>query len=153
MAFSTIANPTTADNKVIIGSGTGVYAQLISALTPATTYHVRAFSTNAKGISYGGDSIFTTLSNTPLSGLKIYEGFSPNDDNINDTWVIENPQEIAGHEIVIYNIFGQEVFHHTGYDTPWDGKKDGQVLPAAEYYYMIRGANYNVKGAVVLFAK
>ena len=37
------------------------FSQAISGLTPGTTYHFRAFATNAAGTSYGADRTFTTL--------------------------------------------------------------------------------------------
>ena len=37
------------------------FSQLIAGLTPNTTYHFRAFATNATGTSYGADRTFTIL--------------------------------------------------------------------------------------------
>ena len=37
------------------------FSQVISGLDPNTTYHFRAFATNAAGTSYGADRTFTTL--------------------------------------------------------------------------------------------
>lgn len=38
-----------------------IFSQAISGLDPATTYHFRAFATNAAGTSYSADRTFTTL--------------------------------------------------------------------------------------------
>lgn len=68
IVYATTANPTTANTKVQIGSGNGVFSQNITGLVPATLYHVRAYAINSAGTSYGGDSTFTTLvgvANTP----------------------------------------------------------------------------------------
>lgn len=54
------AQPTIADTKVLAGSGTGVFTASLAGLQPVTTYHVRAFATNAQGTSYGQDKTFTT---------------------------------------------------------------------------------------------
>ena len=57
------ANPTPADTCITSGSGTGIFSGLVmSNLTAATTYHVRAFAINAGGTSYGSDVSFDTLS-------------------------------------------------------------------------------------------
>ena len=42
------------------------FASAITGLTAATLYHVRAYSTNSVGTSYGGDSVFTTASTTTI---------------------------------------------------------------------------------------
>lgn len=155
VVYSTTANPTTANTKVAIGSGTGIFSQVVTGLMPSTTYHVRAYAINSVGTSYGGDSMFTTLAApiAPGEDVKPAGAMTPNGDGLNDTWYIDNPALLKGHEIVVFNIFGQEVFHQTGYDTPWDGKKDGEYLPAGEYYFLISGDKINKKGAIVLMNK
>ena len=59
-------NPTIANSKTTDGSGTGAYVSQITALTPNTTYHVRAYATNSAGTGYGTDVSFNTLPNTPV---------------------------------------------------------------------------------------
>ncbi|SDA89173.1 The GLUG motif-containing protein, partial [Algoriphagus alkaliphilus] len=56
--YGTSTNPTTTDNKIIIGSGTGAFSGSTPALMPGT-YFVRAFATNSVGTSYGGVESFT----------------------------------------------------------------------------------------------
>lgn len=60
--YSTNPNPTT-DNQVIACSlkGLGKYSLLLEDLQPSTTYYVRAYAKNKKGISYGETVSFTTL--------------------------------------------------------------------------------------------
>ncbi|MFA6355461.1 MAG: hypothetical protein WCW65_03490, partial [Candidatus Paceibacterota bacterium] len=50
------------DNKLIAGVGSGSFTGTISGLTPATTYHVRAYAKNSVGTAYGSDLLFTTVS-------------------------------------------------------------------------------------------
>ena len=60
--WSLSANPTTSDNKQIVaGSTTGSFFSNITGLSINTTYHYRAYATNAQGTSYGSDQSFTTL--------------------------------------------------------------------------------------------
>lgn len=54
------ANPTTADTKVVVGSGEGSFSTALSGIASGTTYHVRAYATNSAGTSYGVDRTFTT---------------------------------------------------------------------------------------------
>ncbi len=149
VVFNTTANPTTSNAKVVIGAGLGSFSENITLLSPNTTYHFRAYAINIVGISYGADSSFTTLAETATID-KIVNAFSPNGDNINETWEIENASELKDHLIVVYNIFGQEVFSQTGYDKPWDGKVDGNPVPSAEYYYLIKGPKVNKRGALLI---
>ncbi len=61
VCWSTSANPTIADSRTYDGSGIGSFASNITGLTPGTTYHVRAYATNAAGTAYGADVAFTTV--------------------------------------------------------------------------------------------
>ncbi len=65
VCWSTTFNPVIAINKTVDGAGAGKFSSSISGLTDKTTYHVRAYATNAAGTAYGGDSSFTTLG-TPV---------------------------------------------------------------------------------------
>jgi gliding motility-associated-like protein len=70
--------------------------------------------------------------------FKIYDGFSPNGDGVNDTWEIKNIRRFPQAVIKIYNRWGNLVFESKdGYEKPWDGTKDGKELPAGAYYYNI----------------
>ncbi|HVI43519.1 MAG TPA: PKD domain-containing protein [Chitinophaga sp.] len=67
--------------------------------------------------------------------------FSPNGDNINDTWVIKNLSDYPGCTVEVFNRYGQRVFRQNGYDKPWDGTFKGNVLPMGTYYYVIKLQN------------
>ncbi|WP_201987257.1 FG-GAP-like repeat-containing protein [Hymenobacter rubidus] len=69
--------PTTSNSKIVIGSGTGPYAQAITGLNAVTQYTVRAYAINAAGTSYGVTQGFTTLalpllinSTSPTNGTR-----------------------------------------------------------------------------------
>ena len=61
VCWNTAGTPTTADRCTVDGSGTGTFFSTLSGLDPSTTYHVRAYATNAVGTSYGPPASFTTL--------------------------------------------------------------------------------------------
>jgi starch-binding outer membrane protein SusE/F len=63
LAWNLTANPTTANNIIDGGTGTGVFISNLTGLTLFTTYHVRAYATNSVGTAYGNDIQFTTLAN------------------------------------------------------------------------------------------
>ncbi len=52
--------PTTSDNKIIQGSGTGSFHVNISDLLGGKTYYARAFATNKAGTAYGNEIEFST---------------------------------------------------------------------------------------------
>lgn len=60
VCWSTVSNPTTADNKLTNGTGAGSYTVSLTGLTPSTTYHVRAYAINSVGTAYGNDVSFIT---------------------------------------------------------------------------------------------
>lgn len=62
VCWSTLVNPTTADSKTTDGASDviGDFLSLMTGLTAATLYHVRAYGTNSTGTGYGADVTFTT---------------------------------------------------------------------------------------------
>jgi len=87
--------------------------------------------------------------------LKIYNGISPNEDGINDTWIIDGIIKIATcrsnkYKVKIYNRWGDKVWEGKNYDNGpqfggnqvWDGNnKHGSPLPDGTYYYVIEIEN------------
>jgi hypothetical protein len=55
ICWSTSQNPTTSNNFLVIGSGSGSYNGTLTGLVGNTTYYVRAFATNSSGTSYGNE--------------------------------------------------------------------------------------------------
>lgn len=70
--------------------------------------------------------------------MKIPNGFTPNGDGTNDTWILENSDAYADCEVNIFNRWGNKVFSSRGYTSAWDGRIDHEELPAATYYYVIK---------------
>jgi microcystin-dependent protein len=60
IVWATATGPTTADNKVAIGTGTGSFSQSVTGLPASTTLYVRAYAINSIGTSYGSEISFTT---------------------------------------------------------------------------------------------
>ena len=75
--------------------------------------------------------------------------FTPNGDNINDTWQIDGIDLYPDARIRVFNRWGQLIYESEGDYTPWDGI--GQINIAdqeiATYYYVIdlniNDKNYN----------
>ena len=70
--------------------------------------------------------------------IKIPNAFTPNEDGINDLWLIENIESYPVNNIVVYNRWGQKLFEAPdGSFKGWDGKYKGKELPTGSYIYII----------------
>ncbi|MDX2415746.1 MAG: DUF2341 domain-containing protein, partial [Bacteroidales bacterium] len=70
------------------------------------------------------------------------EGFSPNNDGINDTFTIPGLSSYPYTKLHIYNGNGNEVYFSDDYNNDWDGISNkgatkGKELPGGNYYYII----------------
>ena len=61
ICYSTSANPSISNKKIICGSGSGEFTCDLTDLEKNTKYYVRAYATNSVGTSYGNEIKFTTL--------------------------------------------------------------------------------------------
>jgi len=62
VCWSTSPNPTTNDNFISEGGGTGEFVSELTGLIMDTVYYVRAYAINIVGTSYGNDVVFTSWS-------------------------------------------------------------------------------------------
>jgi gliding motility-associated-like protein len=93
------------------------------------------------------DSLAKTIPFTNTNGqIKLIEkpdnniinGFSPNNDGVNDTWIIlGNIGLYPNMEVSVYNVNAEEVFKSSGRYTPWDGNCNGNPLPIGTYYFTL----------------
>lgn len=60
LCWNTSPNPTLANNFTVDGTGLGSFGSTMQPLSPAATYYVRAYATNANGTSYGNEISFVT---------------------------------------------------------------------------------------------
>jgi len=77
--------------------------------------------------------------------------FTPNGDNINDTWNLESAFLYSDSEIRIYGRYGKLLFQSVGYTIPWDGKNENgnDVAEGAYFYYIEIGHDFDaIKGSV-----
>ncbi len=84
-----------------------------------------------------------------FSRMYIPDAFSPNGDGINDRFIIHNGQEQI-EDIKIYNRWGEVIYFSQGYDTPWDGNKNGVTVPEGPYTYKIKTFYYTYQGAILV---
>jgi len=74
--------------------------------------------------------------------LKPINILTPNGDNINDTWIINNidNQAYTQNLVMVYDRFGNLVFKQQNYtnSSPWNGSHNGTPLSEGTYYYIIQ---------------
>lgn len=81
-----------------------------------------------------------TIALQEIVDLDIPNAFTPNSDLANDTWRIRpqrNKEWLAGAIVRVYTKRGLLVYEAKGFDREWDGKFNGQPLPADTYFYTI----------------
>jgi gliding motility-associated-like protein len=103
--------------------------------TPQATTTYTLFVTDSKNC-VNSDTVTINVLKLTYDG-KITSLFTPNGDGINDTWYLENIQEFPENEVIVYNIYGQEVFHKKAYANDWKGTYNGTDLPDGTYFYVV----------------
>ena len=87
------------------------------------------------------DSISQTITiNTVTTEINtlIPNAISPNGDFKNDVWKLEFLDLLfPDARVEIYNDWGQLLFESDGYDEPWDGTYNQELVPDGTYYYVI----------------
>lgn len=69
--------------------------------------------------------------------LEIPNILTPNDDGINDYWVIKNIDLYPNNAVRIFDRDGRMVYSKLGYDNSWNGMFNGFPLPEDTYYYVL----------------
>ncbi|WP_185955243.1 Calx-beta domain-containing protein [Solitalea koreensis] len=93
----------------------------------------------------------TAVCTKSIYGFIVPNAFSPNNDGINDWFIIPGIENIHS-EMVIYNRYGAEVYRIKNYQNNWAGNG----IPTGTYYYVIKlndaqGKNENMAGSVTIF--
>ncbi len=145
VCWSTSANPTTADSKTSDGTGTGSFTSSITGLLPNTTYHVRAYSTNSVGTSYGSDKTFSTEAAAPNATTDAASSLGANAGTLNGTVNANNESTTVTFEYGLTTSYGTTV---TAAQSPVTGSSDTAVSKAISgltanmtYHYRVVGQN------------
>ena len=79
---------------------------------------------------------------------------TPNNDGKNDNWTIANITAYSDCGVIVFNRWGQAVFHSAkGYNNDWNGKDDsGNELPDGGYFYVIKcdGMKRDLTGPITI---
>jgi gliding motility-associated-like protein len=113
-------------------------------VSPDRTTNYTVTVTTAEGCIVKGEVLITVID------LTIPNGFTPNNDGANDTWEIAGIRDFPNCTIEIFNRWGNLIFSNKGYETPWDGRWNGDFVPVGTYYYHIylREVEYKLTGSL-----
>ena len=116
--------------------------------TPAVTTEYMLTVTTPEGC-VSSDMIRITVNDQSVG---IDNSFTPNDDGINDTWVIHNLDLYPDLSMGIYNRWGNLLYEQQNTYIPWDGKFKGEPLPSETYFYVLDLGNGQevIKGTVTI---
>lgn len=73
----------------------------------------------------------------PICEVGLPNIFSPNGDNINDSFGFQGTKNIVIYEFSIYNKWGEKVFSTNNPNVSWDGKYKGENSPTGVYLFYI----------------
>lgn len=77
------------------------------------------------------------------SEFSIPSGFSPNNDGVNDKFIIDNISDYPENKLTILNRWGSVVYEKVSYQNEWEGTNDNGVkigkedLPVGTYFYIL----------------
>ena len=113
----------------------------IDSLIPGA-YSVTVLAINSNSIAV--DSVnfnYVVTASTEPCQISIYNGFTPNGDGLNDSWVIENIENFPVNSVSIFNRWGNKVWTTDSYNNTsnfWDGNNsNGSPLTSGTYFYVI----------------
>ena len=116
--------------------------------TPALFYHGPDSFTFSANDGTVDSNIATVSINVGYPPLKIYDGVSPNGDNINDYWRIDGIESFPNNLVRVYDRFNNVVFEVSAYSNDnnnWRGQSNhGLVqgtLPEGTYFYTVSLGN------------
>ncbi len=89
------------------------------------------------------DTAIVYINVTRPEALDIPQGFSPNGDGVNDTFVIPGIETYPTTVIKFFNRWGNLVYEESNYQNNWNGTSNkgltvgGDVLPVGTYFYIL----------------
>lgn len=138
-------NPEPNDGATI-NSSTGAITNAISGNSYTIDY-----STNG---SCPANSVLEVSANPDnlVCDLIFYSGITPNDDNLNDSWIIKGIEIYSSRIVHIYNRWGNLVWEGENYDNDevvWKGEnQNDQPLPIGVYYYIVQLDDLDYSGYI-----
>jgi gliding motility-associated-like protein len=141
--LASLTNLTTTGNGIVSYDGNGIIT---------LDYTNATFSGNTENISFrifdtSLAFIDVTIAINVIGEIIAYTGISPNNDGLNDFFLIQNIQFLEpNNKVTIYNRWGDKVFEMDNYDSAsadrrFEGKQNsGKELPSGVYFYKVEFA-------------
>ncbi len=120
-------------------------------------------ATGAVGLKPGPNVLRWTISNgvcsdsydevtVTLRELTVPNGFSPNNDGVNDYFAITGLSEFSFVRLNVFNRWGNQVYRNSDYKNNWDGRStEGKELTDDTYYYILNvSEEISFKGFIIL---
>ena len=85
-----------------------------------------------------------------LLDFDVPNGFTPNNDGINDDWELKGLEVFPQYRVEVLNRWGTKLFVSDNAQKRWDGRFEGADVPSGTYYYVITFGEfaYNLSGSV-----
>ena len=152
MTYSFHTNSTNAATTYLWNFGDG---QTSVSVNPENTYaETGTYTITLIASNICGTDTTTQQVTVTVPDLEIYNGFSPNDDGINDYWIVPILDYYPVNIVKIINRWGSEVWMGTNYNNTnnlWSGKnRNGVDLPDGTYYYVISYSDVKKRGWVFI---
>jgi gliding motility-associated-like protein len=108
-------------------------------LTRTTDFEVTV--TDANSNCWASDIVTVYVEEDQDLLLKIFNAFSPNNDGVNDVWVIEGIENFPENKVEFFNRWGDKLREFDNYDninSVWDGTNiRGNLVADGTYYYIL----------------
>jgi gliding motility-associated-like protein len=124
---------------------------LVAAYTPEADFVGEVEAKVQVTDKFGNSDIVALRISVKKDGLVVFNGFSPNNDGVNDVLMIDGLEKTRAAAISVFDANGREVFQAKNYKNDWNGTKDGKLLPEGTYFYTLEdGAGQNYTGYIQL---
>ena len=119
---------------------------LVTQVNPPQDQYFIIEAISTLGCGSDKDSVFIRV----LPGLFIPNAFTPNGDNLNDTWNIPALEAVGTFELNIYDRFGNIVFQTNKAGSGWNGTFKGNPVQTGAYVYILKYRGKTLKGSLLL---
>ncbi len=140
VAHVTCVDQTDGFLEIIVEGGVSPYTYLWN--TGSTNDYVENLESGWYEVIYTdanacSDTVYYFVESSSSSCIDVPNTITPNGDDYNDTWFIENMHLYPNAEVAIFNKWGNELFKVNGEYVAWNGTVNGRPLPSEVYYYII----------------
>lgn len=121
-----------------------LYLKSNSGLAGTRNFSIRVRSTDPYQNTFEQTFTLNKEAYQPEKQIKLVNAFSPDNDGINDTWIVPELKFYDEVSIQVFDRAGVRLFHTTNPEQGWDGRgQDGQVKQGS-YFYIIEVKDINL---------